>query len=242
MPKGKRGRPQKLITPELITEATAKKRVNSAANKAAGNIVEAAAEILKTPEPTRDAFKTEDAFIDASLQHRSRRNQAIDTLHEAANRGPYKNLAVGKKAKEALAHPSITEQERANLTERQKVKVSGIYKPSRAEATNGKLDTRYNNFKTVEDAIKHVINTGTFFERALARRLAPFLKGVQYVIVNSKTDIPNKRVAGGTTLVETFNGAAGMYAETAGEKYIFLRGSNFEDSDLHGLNNTVFLH
>ena len=242
VPKGKRGRPQKLITPELITEATAKKRVNSAANKAAGNIVEAAAEILNTPEPTRDAFKTEDAFIDASLQHRSRRNQAIDTLHEAANRGPYKNLAVGKKAKEALAHPSITEQERANLTERQKVKVSGIYKPSRAEATNGKLDTRYNNFKTVEDAIKHVINTGTFFERALARRLAPFLKGVQYVIVNSKTDIPNKRVAGGTTLVETFNGAAGMYAETAGEKYIFLRGSNFEDSDLHGLNNTVFLH
>ena len=241
VPKGKRGRPQKLVTPEQQAVATAGKAAQTKEWKATNKTVAAAAEVLNIPEPTRDAFKTEDAFIDASLQHRSRRNKAIDTLQEVAT-GPRRDSKLGTTAKEALAHPSVTEQERANLTERQKVKVSGIYKPSRAEATNGKLDTRYNNFKTVEDAIKHIINTGTLFERALARRLAPFLKGVQYVIVNSKADIPNKRVAGGTTLVETFNGAAGMYAETAGEKYIFLRGSNFEDSDLHGLNNTVFLH
>ena len=437
VPKGKRGRPQKLVTPEQQAVATAGKAAQTKEWKATNKTVAAAAEVLNIPEPTRDAFKTEDAFIDASLQHRSRRNKAIDTLQEVAT-GPRRDSKLGTTAKEALVHPSITEQERANAKLRhenkkrqtistvsksagtiyfekqekintfteafkkwfgsseivtknglpkvmyhgtvadieefapndlglifvspsqkaannyaatagarqriEKVKVGAnilpvyvkaiepwdyenprhvsilarnlvsrygseeqgikalssgyfedlehqqiidtikelgfdgmyvtefgvesglgnknlaVFEPNQIKSifnkrptesanisksqasTNGKLDTRYNNFKTVEDAIKHIINTGTFFERALARRLAPFLKGVQYVIVNSKADIPNKRVAGGTTLVETFNGAAGMYAETAGEKYIFLRGSNFEDSDLHGLNNTVFLH
>jgi len=241
-PKGKRGRKPTLITPEQQVEAKAKKQANSAANKAAGKTVEAAAKVLDNEEPVREDFPTQDSYLEAGMRHRSERNQAIDTLHEAANHGPYKNLTVGKKAQEALNHPSVTEQEKANAKERRELRRREAAKVQRSEITNGEVNTKYNSFKTVGDALAYIMQKGTRFEKALARRLLPFLKNVQYIVVNDNADIPNKRTADGTTLVDAFKGATGMYVETKGGQYILLRGANFEHPELQGLNNATFLH
>ena len=248
--KGKRtGRPAAVLTPE---EQAAKKQAKAAQTKewkATNASIDSAIETLNTPEPEQGNFASQDAYLDAGVQHRARRNQALDTLHAVAT-GPQRAGKLGTKAKEAMAHPSITTQETTNLQQRVELKKNQpVAKVSKAtqNTTVGEHNPRYMGFKTTQQVINHILANGTTFERFLARRLAPFLKGVQLQIVNSEAELPELRTDEGT-LKDSFRGANGMFGQwTAPDgrqlKMIFLRSPTFGNTgDFQGTNNTVFLH
>ncbi|MFZ4654137.1 MAG: PLxRFG domain-containing protein [Methylococcaceae bacterium] len=114
--------------------------------------------------------------------------------------------------------------------------------------TSGTYNAKYEKFTTTQQVINHILANGTTFERFLARRLAPFLKGVNLYIVNDEATLPELRTTDGT-LKDSFKGALGLYAQwtrpTDGKtlKFIFLRGTAIGNTtDDQGLNNTVFLH
>ena len=249
--KGKRGGGRKAIpkTPEQIALGKQTAAQQTKDNKAAIAAANQHAETLEQPAPERDAFTTQDAYLDASMQHRARRGQALDALHEIS-KGPQRDNAGGRKAKEALAHPSINSQERTSLQQRieNRKRQSEAQVSKAKQTTNTESNPKYEGFKTVQQAIKHILENGTAFEKFLVRRLQPFLKGVNLVIVRSADDIPNKKIAGeeDKTLKSEFNGANGMYAtyKENGQKVrtIFLRSTQFGNMNYQGTNNTVFLH
>jgi len=248
--KGKRtGRPAAVLTPE---EAVAKKQAKATQTKewkATDKQIAAAKAVLELPEPSRDEFKTQDAYLDAGMRYRTDRNQALDTLHGVAT-GPQRSGKLGATAKVGLDHPSITPQERANIQVRADTKKRGIAKVSKSSqtTTSGVHNDKYLGFKTTQQAINHILANGTTFERFLARRLAPFLKDVQLQIVNAENELPELRTTDGT-LKDSFQGANGVFGQwtrpTDGKtlKFIFLRGPAFGNAqDFQGTNNTVFLH
>ena len=250
--KGKRGGGRKAVekTPEQIAQGKQTAAQQTKDNKAAIKTANEAAAVLEQPAPEQGNFPNQAAYLDASMQHRARRHEAIDKLHEIS-KGPQRDNAGGRKAKEALAHPSITTQEQAALQQRIELKrKQGQAQVSKAKQTTtvAENNPKYEGFKTIQQAIKHILENGTAFEKFLVRRLQPFLKGVNLVIVRSADDIPNKKIAGGEdkTLKSEFNGANGMYAiykENGQEvRTIFLRSAQFGGMDYQGTNNTVFLH
>jgi hypothetical protein len=249
--KGKRGGGRKAVekTPEQIAQAQLTSKQNQKTNKDAIRDVNAAAAVLEQPAPEQGNFPNQAAYLDASMQYRARRHEAIDKLDEIS-KGPQRDNAGGRKAKEALTHPSITTQEQAALQQRIELKrKQGQAQVSKSNTkTTSTTDKRYEGFKTVQQALKHVLDNGTAFEKFLARRLEPFLKGAQFKIVRSINDIPNIKVAGadGKTLRDSFDGANGMYAmyKEGGKEVrtIFLRSTLFGNADFQGTNNTVFLH
>lgn len=248
--KGKRtGRPRVELTPEQQAEKKQTKAAQTKEWKATDKQIAAAKAILELPEPTREDFKTQDAYLDAGMRYRTDRNQALDTLHAMAT-GPQRAGKLGATAKEALAHPTVTTQEQTNLQQRIELrKKQGVAQVSKANTkTNSASDVRYEDFKTVNDALRHVLKTGTAFEKFLARRLEPFLKGVNLVIVRSAKNIKDIKVVGveDRTLRDEFNGANGMFAaykENGKEvRTIYLRSTKFGNADFQGTNNTVFLH
>jgi hypothetical protein len=51
------------------------------------------------------------------------------------------------------------------------------------------------DFGTATKAIEYIMRTGSAFEKLLAQRIKPFLKGVKLVIVNNpERDIPNAKL------------------------------------------------
>ena len=248
--KGKRGGGRKptVKTPEQIAQGKQTAAQQTKDNKAAIAAANEHANILEQSAPERDSFASQEAYLDASMQYRARRNQALDALHEIS-KGPQRDNAGGRKAKEALAHPSISTQERTNLQQRIALKNQPAARVSKSNTkTTSATDKRYEGFKTTQQALNHIIEHGTPFEKFLARRLQPFLKGVNFVIVRSIDNVPNKRVVGadGKTLRDSFDGANGMYAtykENGKEvRTIFLRSTLFGSGEFQGTNNTVFLH
>jgi hypothetical protein len=151
-----------------------------------------------------------------------------------------KSLAPNSKAKQTaqavINHESVTDKERRDAQAR----IAATEQTARSDllkgATNQDLDATYlvEDFGTATKAIEYIMRTGSAFEKLLAQRIKPFLKGVKLVIVNNpERDIPNAK------LRRKFRGATGMYAETAkGERTIYL--SNI--ADLEGISNMTFLH
>lgn len=249
--KGKRiGRPATVLAPE---EQAAKKQTKAGQTKewkANDKILVAATQVLENPEPVREDFKTQDAYLEAGMRYRSERNQALDTLH-AVTTGPQRAGKLGEKAKVGLDHPSISTNERTSLKERIELRknppVAKVSKSAQT-TTSGVYNAKYEKFTTTQQVINHILANGTTFERFLARRLAPFLKGVNLYIVNDEATLPELRTTDGT-LKDSFKGALGLYAQwtrpTDGKtlKFIFLRGTAIGNTtDDQGLNNTVFLH
>lgn len=118
---------------------------------------------------------------------------------------------------------------------------------AKAPQTNNVADHKYNTFTSVQQAIKYVAKIGTPFEKAMANRLAPFLKDVRFIVAQAEKDVPTIRLENGETLQQAFKDASGIYATAVGAdgkrfKYIVLRGENFGDPSMQGINNTIFLH
>ena len=217
-----------MLTPE---EAAAKKQVRATQVKewkATNKELLAAKDVLDLPEPTRDNFATQDAYLDASMQFRSNRNKALDLLNGLAT-GPRRGTALGKTAQESLANPSITPQELASVKEREALRKGTARSEELLESTNGEDNPEFTKFTNASQAISWIAKNGNAFEKFLAKRLEPFLRNVKLVVVTDpNTDIPASRR-------QDFVGANGMYFESKKERVIYLDAQG-------GINNTVFLH
>jgi hypothetical protein len=222
--KGKpRGKPKTLLTEEQIAASKKKKAEQTKEWKATKKSVDAALEVLDVPAPERSDFESQDAYLDASMQHRAKRNQTLDLLRETAF-GPKRGTKLGTDAKEGLNHSSVTVRELAESQQRYELK-KGTSRAELIEATNGNENQEYSGFRTVGQALSWLSKTGNEFESTLAKRIMPFVRNMQVVIVRSPADLPTNY------LRKQFEGAAGMYSN--GVIYLDANG---------GMNNTVFLH
>jgi hypothetical protein len=95
----------------------------------------------------------------------------------------------------------------------------------------GKGDVGFNKAANGVQAITHVMNTGTAFQKFIAGRIRNFLTGVKFVVVEK-----------GDTMPPELRGARGLFdynLETK-ERTVYVRGASFGDEQ--GINNTTVLH
>jgi hypothetical protein len=236
-PQGKpRGRKPVVRTPEEQAEAEAQRKQRQAIGRDAIREADKAQAVI-TREFNLDDYATEDAAKASALELLQERQGA---LVAAYNTMANKSLAPNSKAKQTaqavINHESVTDKERRDAQARIAATEQTARSDVLAESTNRDLDATYlvEDFGTATKAIEYIMRTGNAFEKLLARRIKPFLKGVKLVIVNNpEKDITNAQHR------RAFSGATGLYAETAkGEKVIYL--SNI--ADLEGINNMTFLH
>jgi hypothetical protein len=237
-PQGKpRGRKPVVRTPEEQAEAEAQRKQRQAIGRDAIREADKAQAVI-TREFNLDDYATEDAAKASALELLQERQGA---LVAAYNTMANKSLAPNSKAKQTaqavINHESVTDKERRDA----KARIAATEQTTARSdlltgATNQDLDATYlvEDFGTATKAIEYIMRTGSAFEKLLAQRIKPFLKGVKLVIVNNpERDIPNAK------LRRKFRGATGMYAETAkGERTIYL--SNI--ANLEGISNMTFLH
>jgi hypothetical protein len=244
-PKGKpRGRKPVVRTPEEQAEAEAQRKQRQAIGRDAIREADKAQAVI-TREFNPDDYATDDAMKASALELLQERQGA---LVAAYNTMANKSLAPNSKAKQTaqavINHESVTDKERRDAQAR----IAATEQTARSDllkgAINRDLDATYlvEDFGTATKAIEYIMRTGSAFEKLLAQRIKPFLKGVKLVIVNNpERDIPNakhrRKFLGQDGSGE--GNATGLYAETAkGERIIYL--SNV--ADFEGIDNMTFLH
>lgn len=218
-----RGRPKAELTAEEAAAKKAAKAEQTKEWKATNKQLMQAQQVLDLEPPVREDFQDQDSYLDAGMRYRTERQAALDLLNGMAT-GARRNTALGKRAQEGLAHPSITPQELAAVKEREAVR-KGTARAELLEATNGVENDKYAEFSTGGQALSWIAKNGNEFESTLAKRILPFVRNMKVVIVRSPADLPTNY------LRKQFDGAAGMYSN--GVIYLDANG---------GMNNTVFLH
>jgi hypothetical protein len=229
--KGKRGR--KPAAPEQQAEAKVKQNQMAGASRDAARNAERAATIV-AKDFNMDDYVSEAEAMDAARVLLNDQREAIDTLYEIANNPAHRNNKAGKTAKAALE--GIPESELALAKERaeaRKITAKSILRTSKesglSDSTDGNDNSRYAKFNNAEQALNWIARNGNAFEKLLAKRLLPFLKGVKVVIVDDISQLPDAKRR------EAFDGAVGLYYESDKERVIYLARDG-------GINNTTFLH
>lgn len=245
-----KGRPKvELSDEEKAARAEARKKVQGELIKAARAVDRAVAKLEETVDA--DRFDTPAAFETATDVLRQERTQAIYVLTAVADNPMFRKVeSSGVKAKQFLASDAITLQERANIAERLKFEEARNKRKAQAapdsrftklgpSGVNTKTNRGLYKFSNAADAAAYIAKTGTVFERALARRLLPFLTGVNLVIADTEENTIDsaKEVLGKDS-------AAYFADDFLGEPYkmIVLRGENYGGTAAHGVNNVTFLH
>jgi len=230
--KGKRGRPQKVLTPE---EQAAKDAVRKQQQATGRDTIREADKLNKSidqydavlADPTKfiEQFKTdEEAQIELNKLAYERR-QALIKAH-AISVGPNKNKTAGKRAKAVLA--KVSQQERSDAQKAYELNTSKAERSERlVESTNGEDNKVFEKFKNAAQALSWIQKNGNDFERVLAERIKPFVAGYKFVVVDSHTDLPTK------DLQNSMKGAVGLHHEASKTIYVMRDG---------GINNTVILH
>lgn len=229
--KGKRGR--KPAPPEQQEAAKIKQNQMAGASRDAARSADKAAAVL-AKDFNMDDYVSEAEAMDAARALLNDHREAIDTLYEIANDPAHRNNKAGKTAKAALEKVPAEElgfaKERAAAKKTTAKSVLRVSKESGlSDSTDGNDNNRYDKFKTSEQALNWIARTGNSFEKLLARRLLPFLKGVNIVIVDDISQLPDQMRR------QAFDGAVGLYYESGKERVIYLARDG-------GINNTTFLH
>ena len=223
--KGKTGRPKVELTPEQVAAKSESRRQQQSAGRNAIRMAEKAQSILgKEFDPSE--FESLDAAQLALDEFNEARRQALEDAYRISTDSSQRHNKAGTIAKQLLAQATPMERESAkNRTEaKDKTKMA---RSIIAESTTGSADKNYNRFKNASQALNWLIRHGNDFESELAKRLLPFVRKTNIVIVNSLADLPTQ------SLRDKFDGASGLYY--AGNNTIYLDAR-------HGINNTVFLH
>ncbi len=231
-PKGKRGRKPVERTPEEQTAAEAQRKERQKVGRDSIRTAEKARAVIEKPFNVDD-YDSMDAARAAAIELQQERDNALVEAYRILND---RNISPTSKAKQVakriIDHPSVDFQEKQRAQVRAK-------QPDTARAdflqgsTNAQPDTFYETVTDATKAIDHVIKTGNAFEKLLAQRIKPFLKGVNVVIVSDpETDIPDARTR------RNFRGAMGLYVEKGKQRTIYLSNK----PGLRGINNMTFLH
>jgi hypothetical protein len=233
-PPGKRGGGRKPVerTPEQQAAADQQRKDRQKVGRDSIRTAEKAKAAVDKPFNVAD-YDTEDAARAAAIELQQERDAALVSAYRILND---KSLARDSKAKQiaqqVVDSPVFDADNRARAQNQAK-QTDTARSELLGDSTDSQPDTFYEGVTDATQAIDHVIKTGNAFERLLAQRIKPFLKGVKVVIVNNpKTDIPNAKNR------NSFKGAMGLYVQTGKQRTIYL--SNLPG--LRGINNMTFLH
>jgi hypothetical protein len=237
-----RGRKKIERTPEEQVVAAEKRKAKQAESIKAGRLVDKLINIITTPFDA-DKYETDTRARVALAQYGSDRRDAIYSLNKYTEpTSPFRDSEnSGIKARNFLSSSDkITQKERADLQTRLEFEKTRPPKPSAARAkTTEKPVKAFYGFTRASQAIDYIVRNGTPFERALAARLKPFVSDVRLTVADTKENTPNE-------IQDLISDASGVYSSRRyGDKVyrmIVLRGENFDDPDMQGVNNIIFLH
>ena len=233
-PPGKRGGGRKPVerTPEQQAAADQQRKDRQKVGRDSIRTAEKAKAAVDKPFNVAD-YDTEDAARAAAIELQQERDAALVSAYRILND---KSLARDSKAKQiaqqVVDSPVFDADNRARAQNQAK-QTDTARSELLGGLTDSQPDTFYEGVTDATQAIDYILKTGNPFERLLAQRIKPFLKGVKVVIVNNpKTDIPNAKNR------NSFKGAMGLYVQTGKQRTIYL--SNLPG--LRGINNMTFLH
>lgn len=231
-PKGKRGRKPVERTPEEQAAADTQRKERQKVGRDSIRTAEKARAVIEKPFNVDD-YDSMDAAKAAAIELQQERDAALVEAYRILNDRNIGPTAKAKQvAKRIVDHPSVDfqEKQRAQLRAKQADTARADFLQG---STNAQPDTFYETTTDATKAIDHVIKTGNAFEKLLAQRIKPFLKGVKVVIVSDpETDIPDARTR------RNFRGAMGLYVEKGKQRTIYLNNV----PGLRGINNMTFLH
>jgi len=224
--KGKAGRPKAVLTPE---QQAAKAEVRKGSQAATRDAIRLAEKSQKVMDETFDPeqFESIDAAEVAQNEFNERRRQALEDAHVLSTSPAHRNNKAGTVAKALLAKATPQERELAKNRAETRQKLNAPSRAQLVEYTNGEDNPKFETFTQARAALTWLTKNGNAFEKALAKRLAPYLNGVKLVVVDSHLDLPSK------SLQNSMNGAVGLYVPGRNTIYLLREG---------GINNTVFLH
>jgi len=224
------GRTPKL-TPEQLAANKAQRQASAGVSRDMGRTAEKLKKDIQVPFDAGN-YDTEEQAKDAFEEYNAQRIETLATAYGIANNPAHRNNKAGKTAKTVLDDPSVTAQERSIAQKRADYLKNGAPKPSKASrlgtSTDNVTNNKYLGFTSATQALQWLARNGNPFERFLANRLAPFLKGVKLVVVDENTVFPNEEA-------ETY------FREGDGSYGMFYDGVIYLDS-IDGINNTIFLH
>jgi hypothetical protein len=234
--KGKAGRKKVEVAPEVAAQKLElRKQQAGAARDTTRQVAKIEQTLAEVFDPSE--YTDMEAMSDEHNRFRESQRQAIEDLYKIST-GPQKGNTAGKKAQALLAN--VPEQQievaKQRIAAKKKVQegtarsdvLEGVDQSVLKDSTNGQDNIKYTEWNSSTAALSWISRKGNAFERVLAKRLMPFLKGVKIVVVDNLNEVPADRR-------DRFDGAAGMYYEVGNERVIYLSSDG-------GINNTVFLH
>lgn len=241
-PAAKRGRPKLELTPEQQAEKEAQTKAARAAYTKADRQAKAAVAMLdRLQQPLDESqFDTEEALAEARKDRDAQRRSTIRTLLQMEPN--FRGTALGKRIKQALNRPDVSEKEKADILEgikRLATYAKDTVLPSKAPASE-KVNPALFKVKNAAQALTVIANTGTRFQKLIANRLRRFVVNVPVIVVEKGDPTPEALRSG--RAAEAWEGARGLFFENAtdGSRVIYLRGASFGRDQ--GVNNVTTLH
>jgi hypothetical protein len=224
------GRPKTVKTPEQLAAAAATKKQQQTTGRDAINSIDKAEKTLaKTVDEAAilERSTNEKEAQDILYGLRQERIDALSVAHGLSVDPNQKKKTAGTRAAAVLEKADPQERELGKLRYEAKQRVGAPSRAEVSESTNGQDNDAFEKFDFAQGAVNYIAKNGNPFEKLLAKRLAPFLTGVKFVVVDSPADMPTP------FLQERMEGAAGLYVPNRKTIYVMREG---------GINNTVVLH
>jgi len=230
------------LTPEEQQEKETYRRkraeINRDATRTAKKALDVVSKEIDTENFLSNYINLETAREAAEDIIQNRINQLATAYEVLANTDIGPKVKAKQLAQAAIDHPSVTrdEKESAKFRAKRRIKETKTndakQKQPLSTQTSNQANSDYIRYGASVRALDAIINNkeGSMFERALAKRLKPFLTNVQVVVIDNEAQINNEIAR------LQFSDSLGMYTETTnGERIIYLNRDG-------GINNTVFLH
>ena len=224
------GRPKTDKTPEQLAAAAATKKQQQTTGRDAINAIDKAEKTLaKTIDEAAilERSTNEKEAQDILYGLRQERIDALSVAYGLSVDPNQKKKTAGTRAAAALEKADPQERELGKLRYEAKQRIGAPSRAEVSESTNGQDNDAFEKFDFAQGAVNYIAKNGNPFEKLLAKRLAPFLTGVKFVVVDSPADMPTP------FLQERMEGAAGLYVPNRKTIYVMREG---------GINNTVVLH
>ena len=226
-PKGKKstGRPKVILTPEQKAEKAAARKESQRTSIATSRSVDKLTQVLDEPFNPED-FPDEQLLKEAQETRNAEVIEALVGAIRIANDPKFRNnKATGQRAKALVDRFAPTDRIRQIAEARAK-----LGEPSKSlSTTTNEHDPDIMGFSDAQKLLGYIKGFGTAFERILADRLRPALKGVSVVhVADPARDILDDKARG------SFDNALGLYFNKA----IYLNANPNES----GENNETALH
>lgn len=205
-------------------QARSNKEQRTAATKALGVLNLTLDDWFNALGATTDAEKQAAATVIQGARDNALAN-AYRVRNNPVNKSRKKVLEV---ADEAINNAQVDPEERARAEAAAKQSTAIVKAEGVTDEEADAEDPTFMDFETGRDAVEYVKEAGDSFQKILATRLAPLLRGVKVVVVEDpELDITDPDA------LAAFDGARGLYVDAT--KTIYLSAES-------GLNNTVVLH